>query len=95
MDTRRRFQGLGSSLSHEDVFINKYYEYVETHSRAMEDLDYGQLCGHGLALSDEEGNGKENYSLINCLIFDTALDNNTQNLSFDRWQMVSRREFVH
>ena len=84
------FSGLGSSLSHEDVFITKYYEYLESHNQALEHLEYEQLCSHGLMLTDEEGKVKDSYSLINCLIFDTALDNETQtfHLIEGKWYRV-------
>lgn len=84
------FSGLGSSLNHEDIFVTKYYEYLESHNRALEDLEYEQLCSHGLVLTDEEGKVKESYSLINCLIFDTALDNQAQtfHLTEGKWYRV-------
>lgn len=84
------FFGAGSSLAHEDVFITKYYEYLESHGRALEDLGYDHLCTHGLILTDDEANVKESYSLINCLIFDTALDNQTQtfHLTEGKWYKV-------
>jgi uncharacterized protein (TIGR04141 family) len=84
------FTGLGSSLNHEDVFITKYYEYLESHNRALEDLEYEELCSHGLMLTDEEGKARETYSLINCLIFDTALDNQAQtfHLTEGKWYRV-------
>jgi len=81
---------VGSSLNHEDVFITKYYEYLESHERAIVDLEYEQLCTHGLTLTDEDGTVKEGFSLINCLIFDTALDNQTQtfHLTEGKWYRV-------
>jgi len=41
-------------------------------------------------LTDEEGKARETYSLINCLIFDTALDNQAQtfHLTEGKWYRV-------
>jgi uncharacterized protein (TIGR04141 family) len=84
------FFGLGVSLAHEDIFITKYYEYMEAHSKALDELEYDQLSSQGIILSDEEGNAKANYALVNCLIFDTALDNQTQtfHLAEGKWYRV-------
>ena len=84
------FSGAGSSLNHEDIFITRFYEYLEAHEQALEDLSYVQLCGYGLVLADEEGNIRKRYSLVNCLIFDTELDNQTQtfHLTEGKWYRV-------
>lgn len=84
------FSGAGSSLNHEDIFISKFYEYLESHQQALEDLSYAQLCGCGLILADEEGNIYKRYNLVNCLIFDTELDNQAQtfHLTEGKWYRV-------
>jgi uncharacterized protein (TIGR04141 family) len=84
------FSGAGSSLNHEDIFITKFYEYLESHGQTLGNLSYEQLCGYGLILSDEEGNVQKRYNLINCLIFDTELDNQTQtfHLTEGKWYRV-------
>jgi uncharacterized protein (TIGR04141 family) len=84
------FSGAGTSLVYEDVFLAKYYEYLEMRSRPLEQIDYHQLRTHGVKLTDEEGNIRENYSLINCLIFDTALDSGAQtyHLAEGNWYKV-------
>lgn len=84
------FSGAGSSLNHEDIFITRFYEYLETHGQALENLNYEQLCGYGLILADEEGNVHKRYNLVNCLIFDTELDNQTQtfHLTEGKWYRV-------
>ena len=45
-----------------------------------------------LILADEEGNIRKRYSLINCLIFDTELDNQTQtfHLTEGKWYRVEK-----
>ncbi len=84
------FSGAGSSLNHEDIFMTKFYEYLEAHEQALENLSYVQLCGYGLVLADEEGNIRKRYNLVNCLIFDTELDNQTQtfHLTEGKWYRV-------
>jgi uncharacterized protein (TIGR04141 family) len=84
------FSGAGTSLVYEDVYLEKYYEYLEMRSRPLENIDYDQLRTHGLKLTDEEGNVRESYSLINCLIFDTVLESGTQtyHLAEGNWYKV-------
>ena len=84
------FSGAGSSLNHEDIFITRFYEYLAAHGQSLETLSYEQLCGYGLILADEEGNIHKRYNLVNCLIFDTELDNQTQifHLTEGKWYRV-------
>lgn len=86
------FSGCGRSLNHEDIYIDKFYEYLESHGQALDQLNYEQLCGYALILADEEGNIRKRYSLINCLIFDTELDNQTQtfHLTEGKWYRVEK-----
>jgi uncharacterized protein (TIGR04141 family) len=84
------FSGAGQSLQYEDVFLEKYYEYLESRSTTLADIDYERLSSHGLKLTNEDGKARKSYSLINCLIFDTVLDSGAQtfHLTEGSWYKV-------
>ena len=84
------FSGSGQSLRYPDVFIDKYYEYLEGNHRPLGDLTYEQLSTHRLKLTDDEGKVRRNYAIVNCFIFDTALDSATESfhLSEGNWYKV-------
>ena len=74
------FSGVGTGLVYYDIFIDKYYEYLEERSFRYQDLDIEVLKRHQLILTNEEGQSKGNAhsSIFKCLIFDTALDQETK-----------------
>jgi uncharacterized protein (TIGR04141 family) len=76
------FAGAGPSLQYPDVFIDKYYEYLESKGLAIDSIDGVDLASHRLKLTDGDGKAHKSYSLHNCLIFDTALDAGTQSFHF-------------
>jgi uncharacterized protein (TIGR04141 family) len=84
------FSGSGQSLRYPDVFIDKYYEYLEGNHRPLGNLMYEQLSTHRLKLTDDEGKVRRNYAIVNCFIFDTALDSATESfhLSEGNWYKV-------
>jgi uncharacterized protein (TIGR04141 family) len=84
------FSGVGSSLQYPDVFINKYYEYLESHGHAIDAIDSVEFASHRLKLTDGDGKAHRSYSLLKCLIFDTALDAGTQSfhLTDGQWYKV-------
>jgi uncharacterized protein (TIGR04141 family) len=79
---KKTLDKLGINIQYEDVFIDKYYEYLESRSRAVAEIDYSQLCAHGLRLTNEDSKTNKSYSLINCLIFDTSLGSGTETFHF-------------
>jgi uncharacterized protein (TIGR04141 family) len=84
------FSGAGASLQYPDVFIDKYYEYLESHHHRVQDVDLIQLTAHRLKLTDGDGKVQKSYSLFKCLIFDTTLDDGTQtfHLTDGQWYKV-------
>lgn len=84
------FSGAGSSLQYPDVFIDKYYEYLESQGLAIDAIDGAELASHRLKLTDGDGKARKSYSLLKCLIFDTALDAGTQSfhLTDGQWYKV-------
>ena len=68
------FSGAGSGLVYDDIFIDRYYEYLSNAGKILADLEIEDLKKHGLVVTDEQGQRRgENPSLLKCLIFDTSL----------------------
>ena len=72
------FSGEGRSMRYPDVFLGKYYEYLESNGTSVDNLDFVQLSAHKLKLTDGDGKVQKSYSVAKCLIFDTALDDGKQ-----------------
>ena len=69
------FSGAGGGLIYDDVFIDRYYEYLDDNEIKLDQIDIEALKKHNLVLTDEDGKPKgERHSLFKCLIFDVALD---------------------
>ncbi len=85
------FSGVGSGLIYDDVYMDRYFEYLHDHEVALNDIDVNALRKHSLALTDEEGNPcGQKHSIFKCLVFDTTLDteNKTYHLSDGNWYLV-------
>lgn len=71
------FSGVGSGLVYDDIFIDRYYEYLSNAGKNLADLDIDVLRKHALVATDEGGQKRgENPSVLKCLIFDTSLSAN-------------------
>lgn len=84
------FSGAGPSLVFDEVFLTKYYNYLDSNDHDLSSVEYDDLKKHGLTQTDETGapRGKR-YSILNCLIFDTALDDQqTYHLAEGKWYKV-------
>jgi uncharacterized protein (TIGR04141 family) len=68
------FSGGGSGLVYDDVYIGRYYEYLETRDLELAAVDLRDLSHHALVLTDENGVAKDRYSIFKSLVFDTTLD---------------------
>lgn len=68
------FAGAGSGLVYDDVYIGRYYDYLETRDFDLADVDLQDLRRHALVLTDENGVAKDRYSIFRSLVFDTTLD---------------------
>lgn len=85
------FSGAGLSDIYDDVFIGRYFTYLEGHEVSLDDIELEQLKRHCLVLTDEEGNPKgERHSIYKCLIYDTVLDDEseTYHLCDGNWYLV-------
>ncbi|MEW5704368.1 MAG: DUF6119 family protein [Pseudomonadota bacterium] len=67
------FVGAGRSLIYDDVYIGRYYEYLDTNEIDFAAIDIDTLKRHKLLLTDEDGNGRDRHSIFKSLVFDTTL----------------------
>lgn len=84
------FSGVGASLVYDDVFIGRYYDYLEAHEKTLATIAIDHLKQHSLRLTDEDGNPRERYAIFNCLIFDTTLSGGaeTYHLCEGNWYRI-------
>lgn len=68
------FSGAGESLIHDDVYIGRYYDYLEAHDIDLASIDLPALKRHDLVLADESGGARDRYSVFKSLVFDLALE---------------------
>lgn len=68
------FAGAGRSRVYDDVYIGRYYEYLDEHGINLNALGVEDLRRHALVLTDEDGNSRDRYGIFKCLIFDTTLE---------------------
>jgi uncharacterized protein (TIGR04141 family) len=67
------FSGAGRSLNYDDVYIGRYYEYLDQHHVDLATMGVDDLRRHALLLTDEENNARNRYSVFKSLVFDTVL----------------------
>lgn len=72
------FKGAGASRIYDDVFIGRYYEYLEENGKGLRGIDLDDLKRHTVRLTDEEGNPRQRFPIFKCLIFDTTLGSGTE-----------------
>lgn len=85
------FAGAGAGLVYDDVYIGRYYDYLETREVNLADVDLEDLRHHALVLTDENGVPKDRYSIFKSLVFDTILDaagGATFHLSEGQWYRI-------
>lgn len=68
------FSGAGRSLVYDDVYMGRYYEYLDEHGSDLNAMGVEDLRRHALILTDEDGNGRDRYSIFKSLVFDTTLE---------------------
>lgn len=86
------FSGSGASLIYDDVYLDRYYDYLEQNGKSNE-IGIDNLKNHWLLLTDAEGTPYEHYSLFKCLIFDTSLDQSSEvyHLCEGNWYKVETK----
>ena len=89
------FSGVGQSLIYDDVFLDRYYEYLESHKIALDATGLADLKKHRLILTDEEGATRQEYPIFKCFVYDTSLDAQSESyhLNDGEWFRVEQ-DFV-
>jgi uncharacterized protein (TIGR04141 family) len=85
------FAGAGRSLVYDDVYIGRYYEYLDEHAVELTTVGINDLRRHALVLTDEDGNARDRYSIFKGLVFDTTLagaQDETFHLTEGNWYRV-------
>ena len=72
------FSGAGASSIYNDIFMGRYYEYLESREFDLATIGIEELQKHRLLLTDEDGSPRERYSIYKSLIFDTSLDDGAE-----------------
>ncbi|WP_170971436.1 DUF6119 family protein [Mesorhizobium sp. GR13] len=68
------FVGAGRGLVYDDVYIGRYFAYLDEHEVDLNGMGIEDLRRHVLVLTDEDGNSRDRYSIYKSLVFDTTLD---------------------
>jgi uncharacterized protein (TIGR04141 family) len=84
------FSGAGKSLLYPDVYLDVYYEYLNSNGFDLSQITQDDLRKHGLNLVDEDNNSRERFSIMNSLIFETSLgkQKQTYHLTDGKWYRV-------
>ena len=85
------FSGAGGGLVYDDVFIGRYYEYLDLRGIHVNDIDVDMLKHHCLVLTNEDGDSRgEQFSIFKCLVFDTTNGSSgqTHHLCEGNWYLV-------
>ncbi|WPO43118.1 DUF6119 family protein [Tardiphaga sp. 42S5] len=84
------FSGCGESDNFEDVFMERYFEYLEKHDFDLATIQISNLRKHQLLLTDEHGSIKDHYTIYKSLVFDLnhGGENETFHLSEGHWYKI-------
>ena len=85
------FAGEGRSKIYDDVFIGRYYEYLDEHGVDFADVDIALLRDNALVLTDEEGTARDRYSIFKSLVFDATIagaESETFHLCEGNWYKI-------
>lgn len=88
------FSGAGSSRIYDDVYIGRYYDYLDEHDIDLSVMRIEDLRRHELVLTDENGNARDHYTIFKSLLFDTRLDyaqGETFHLCEGNWYRIDDR----
>lgn len=85
------FSGLGKSLVYDDLFIGRYYEYLDEHNKKLDQMNLFELKKHNINILDENGTIIDQEPVFKCMLFDTKLEEgNVYHLSSGSWYKVER-----
>jgi uncharacterized protein (TIGR04141 family) len=85
------FSGCGAGDLYEDVFMGRYYSYLEARGQNINDIGLDEFRKHRLKLVDEDNTPKgDSYSILKCFVFDTLLPDGagTYHLTEGNWYKV-------
>lgn len=84
------FTGLGTGKVYDDIFITRYYEYLDEAGADLATLGIEDLKKHQLVLTNEDGAYvRDRERIFKCLIFDASLDGSqTYHLCEGHWYLV-------
>ena len=68
------FAGAGQSQIFDDVFIGRYYDYLDAHAVDLNAMTVDDLRRHALLLTDDHGSARDRFSIFKSLVFDTILE---------------------
>ena len=68
------FAGAGRGLVYDDVYIGRYFAYLDQHAVDLNGMGIEDLRRHVLVLTDENGNSRDRFSIYKSLVFDTSLE---------------------
>jgi uncharacterized protein (TIGR04141 family) len=90
------FSGAGKSDLYEDVFIDKYYEYLNSNAVDFTQIRFENLKQQRLNLTDENENEIDSFAMLNCLIFETTLgqEGQTYHIADGKWYRVENSYLV-
>lgn len=71
---RAAFSGAGSSYVYDDVYMDRYYEYLEQNKKTLNSVGIEELKHHLLHLTNEEGTPQDSYCIFKCMLYDTSLN---------------------
>lgn len=86
------FSGEGTGLFYDDVFIDRYYEYLAKADFDLATASIDTLKKHNLVLTNETGQPRgDRPNVLKCLIFDTTLDGGVEayHLCEGNWYQVN------
>lgn len=84
------FTGARTGKVYDDIFIDRYYEYLEEAGVDIDTIGIEELKKHQLLLTDDDGAFvRDKLSIMKCLIFDTTLaDGQTYHLAEGYWYLI-------
>jgi uncharacterized protein (TIGR04141 family) len=90
------FSGAGRSDLYEDVFIDKYYEYLDSSDVDLGQIQFEHLKHQRLNLIDENENEIDSFAMLNCFIFETTLgqEGQTYHITDGKWYRVENSYLV-
>jgi uncharacterized protein (TIGR04141 family) len=85
------FAGARTGKVYDDIFIDRYYEYLDEAGVDLGAINVDELKRHQLVLTNDDGSViRDRHTIFKSLIFDTMLDNGAENyhLCEGNWYLI-------